>query len=402
MVRKTARALFALLSCGYFLFISLFGLCDYLYPDSISKFVGESVESSLCFSYVSDPEEEAVEAFAGISSVQTGSGQILAFGILPLKSIHVNFYPASTLIPGGSLFGVKLSTRGLIVSGVGNVQTEAGSVSPGSLAGMKKGDIILNAGGVEIESVSDFTKIISKSAGSALKLVILRDEKEQTLSLTAVNAADGSGYKAGLWVRDHAAGIGTVTYINPVTGQFGGLGHAVCESETGMIFPFKKGIVTAAVLEGITKGTNGSPGEIRGSLGKSSLGSLLGNTRTGVFGIFEHIPEGEGEAIPIALKNEVETGKAKMICTLDGFGKKEYEIEIEEIIASDAETKNFIIRVTDEALLEQTGGIIQGMSGSPIVQNGKLVGAVTHVLVNNSGKGYGIFIENMLKNEPAV
>jgi stage IV sporulation protein B len=264
---------------------------------------------------------------------------------------------------------------------------------------LKKGDVILDCNGVRLDSATDFAKLVSKSGSSSLTLTVQRGEETMTKKLSPALASDGSGWKAGLWVRDGAAGIGTVTFRDPVTGAFAGLGHAVCDAESKTPFPLQKGAVCQATIESILKGENGKAGEIRGKLTPNEIGSLSSNTPHGVYGTITTPPSDE-RPLSIGLKDEVKPGKATILSTLDQGGKKEYEIEIQEILAKDRDTKNFIIHVTDPALLEKTGGIIQGMSGSPIIQNGKLIGAVTHVLVGDPTRGYGIFIENMLSAMP--
>ncbi len=399
MIRKIGKSTLGLVIALFFLFLSLFGLGDYLFPDAISRRAGDEVEGVFCFSF---EQGETEPLSAQTLQVQTKTHRLLAFGVLPIKTVDVSYYPSSQVVCGGELFGVRMSTKGLLVTGLGTVETASGAVSPGEGAGIQKGDILVTAQGVVLQSASDFAKMIAKTEGGPIKITLERSGQQQTVSLSPVAASDGSGYKAGLWVRDGAAGIGTVTFLDPVTGAFGGLGHAVCDGETGTPFPLSSGTVCCAVIEGISKGDAGAPGEIRGRLEKSGVGKLYSNTQSGVFGTFNSPPPPGAKTVSIGLKGEIKPGKATIFCTLDKEGKKEYEIEIEEIIGMDRETKNFIVHVTDPELLAKTGGIIQGMSGSPIIQNGKLIGAVTHVLVGDPTRGYGIFIENMLKTAQGV
>ncbi|MBR2615321.1 MAG: SpoIVB peptidase [Clostridia bacterium] len=391
MKKQIPARIAALCLLLYFVFLSFFGLGDYLCPDTISRFDGDEPESLFCFSFV--PEE------SDGGQTQSSDYRLMAFGLVPVKSVRVNFYPKAEVICGGELFGLRIETGALLVTGLGEIRTDAGTVSPGAAAGLKKGDLLLKANGVTLSDAATFAKIVSRSDGKEVTLSVKRQNEALTLALTPAFSADGGGYKAGLWVRDGAAGLGTVTFRDPVSGAFGGLGHAVCDSESGAVFPLKSGSVCQARIEGILRGENGKAGEIRGTLEKDPYGALSANTSTGVFGTLPCQGD-RSPTVPIALKGEVKTGKASLVCTLDSDGKKEYEIEIEEIIGPDRETKNFVLHVTDPALLEKTGGIIQGMSGSPILQNGKLVGAVTHVLVGDPTRGYGIFIENMLGNMP--
>ena len=396
MIRKIAKPSLGLFTAIYFLFLSLFGLGDFFFPDRISRFDDEPIGSVLFFS----PEEEALAASVTFSSSpREETVQIRAFGILPIKTVQVRYYPKDQVLCGGELIGIKMKTQGLFVASFGAVQTTDGTLSPGEAAGLKKGDVILECNGVELDSATDFAKLVSKSGSSRLSLTVKRGEETLTKTLTPVLAADGSGWKAGLWVRDGAAGIGTVTFRDPVTGAFAGLGHAVCDAESKTPFPLQKGSVCEASIETILKGENGKAGEIRGKLTSTEVGTLCANTPQGVFGTIT-TPSSHEKSVPIGLKDEVKTGKATILSTLDQSGKKEYEIEIQEILSKDRDAKNFIIHVTDPDLIAKTGGIIQGMSGSPIIQNGKLIGAVTHVLVGDPTRGYGIFIENMLSTMP--
>ena len=383
MTRKIAKAALSFVMVLFLLFINLFGLGDYFYPDNASLFEGEKLESVLCFS---------CEA----SSYQRS--RVLAFGVIPIKSVSVTFYENREVLCGGDLFGIRMESRGLLVTGIDSVERQGESRSPGKDAGLKKGDVLCKGNGMELKSASAFSKLIAKSDGNPIRLDLEREGKAMTLFLTPAKCTDG--YRAGLWVRDGAAGIGTVTFVDPQSGAFAGLGHPVCDSDTGIPFPFGSGTVCHAKVESITKGGEGSPGELRGTLDHTRIGILEANSPCGVFGKLDANTPKSGKSIPIGLKNEVKTGKASIFCTLEEGKKQEYEIEIEEIIGKDRANKNFVLRVTDPALLTQTGGIVQGMSGSPIIQNGKLIGAVTHVLVGDPTRGYGIFIENMLAGMP--
>lgn len=369
MTRKIAKGALSFVMILYLIFLNLFGLGDLLYPDTASLFEGQKLESVLCFSCESDAPSET-------ESVQ---GRVLAFGIIPIKNVDLSYYNDQKLLCGGDLFGLRMETRGLLITGVDSFQSDGKSVSPAKEAGLKKGDVLLKADGMELKSAVTFSKIIAKSGGKPIRLDLERDGKAQTLFLSPAPAAESEAYRAGIWVRDGAAGIGTMTFIDPQTGAFAGLGHPVCDSETGIPFPFGSGTVCHAQVDRITKGGEGSPGELRGSLENTRIGSLQANSPCGIYGKLDENSDKGKDLVPIGLKNEVKPGKASIFCTLDANGKQEYEIEIEEIIGKDRDSKNFVLRITDPELLEKTGGIVQGMSGSPILQNGKLVGAVTHV-----------------------
>ena len=303
---------------------------------------------------------------------------------------------ARELIPGGMAFGIKFFTDGCVVIGTTGVETAAGLCSPAKDVGLQAGDIIIRAGGSEFKTAEELARLIDGSGGKAIKLAYIRNGNENTVSVTPVRDSDGGGYRIGVLVRDSTAGIGTVTFIDPETNDFGGLGHGVYDQESEILLPLARGAVVEVDINEVIKSYPNAPGELRGSFGNVAVGELWDNTEQGVFGSFTVLPDDKRKPIPIASREEVTEGKATVLTTLSDGEIGEYEIEIEKIYAQSGTVKNFLIHVTDQALIDQTGGIVQGMSGSPIIQNGKLVGAVTHVLVNDPTRGYGIFIENML------
>lgn len=300
------------------------------------------------------------------------------------------------LIPGGMAFGVKFFTEGAIVLGTTGVETANGIESPAKTAGLRSGDIVIRAGGKAFRSAKELVSIIEGCGGKEIMVAYLRNEKEQTVKVKPARDLASGKYRIGILVKDSVAGIGTVTYIEPNTQDFGGLGHGIYDSETGLLLPLAKGTVVEVDINGITKSYKNYPGELKGKFGTVAVGELWDNTQQGVFGRFFTLPDNCQEAVPVGNKGQLKEGKAHILTTLSGCETTKYEIEIEEIYAKSGSTKNFLVHVTDKRLLDQTGGIVQGMSGSPIIQNGKLVGAVTHVLVNDPTRGYGIFIENML------
>ena len=293
------------------------------------------------------------------------------------------------LIAAGIPFGVKFHTEGVVVVGIPSGK------GPAAEAGIKRGDIITAIDGIPILSAEEFAETIKTAGEKELTVDFKSGELPHTAHITP--RADESGeYKLGVWVKDSAAGIGTVTFIEPKSMSFAGLGHGICDAESGEPLPFAFGSAESVTLSGIVIGKAGAPGELRGSFAGHKMGKLLKNEITGVYGVLAEMPEGlENEKYPICKSKDIKEGKAFIFATVDGEGRKQYEIEIFDIVY-DGKDRNFSIRVTDEALLAKTGGIVQGMSGSPIIQNDKFVGAVTHVLVNDPARGYGIFIENML------
>ena len=286
------------------------------------------------------------------------------------------------LIPGGDAFGIRLNEANVTVSGV----KEA---SP-----FKRGDKILTVCGVKINNTGDISRALEDCRGGAVQIEILRSGEKMTLTLTP--KYENGAYRLGVTLRQVACGIGTITFIDPETGAFGGLGHGVCESESGKPVDISSGEASGVVLGAITRGEVGKPGELSGVLNKRLVGSISKNCECGVFGVLEPSCFSDRTPIPVANKNELKPGEAEIICTVRNGKTARYKIEINDIDISSTGSKSFKIKVTDPMLIALTGGIVRGMSGSPIIQNGKLVGAVTHVMVANPTEGYGIFIENML------
>lgn len=303
------------------------------------------------------------------------------------------------LLTGGMNFGVRLATDGVLVVGFGENGTD-GRASAAYRAGIRLSDAILSVNGKKMLTANDVSAAVDASEGKPLTLLCRR--KGETLSFTVTpEEAENGKYKIGTWLRDSSAGIGTVTFIDPTTLSFGGLGHGICDTATGEIIPVSRGSVTDAVITGIERGSAGAPGEMKGYLGKHKRGTLLTNTECGLFGILSDLPKG-AMLLPVGRPSDVTCGEATLLSTLDGEEVTPYKIQITAIGDKDSKTKSFSIKVEDEALLSKTGGIIQGMSGSPIIQNGKLIGAVTHVLIADPTGGYGIFIENMLDAMPSI
>lgn len=369
--------------CGFLAVVC--GLGDYLYPDSVSCYCGTQISSKAFFN---------VEAKESSSCVE---GQVCFMGAIPIKNVEVRYYEKTSLVPGGMTFGLKVETKGLTVTSVDGFYSRGKQVFPAKDAGVMQGDIIISVDGMELDNNTQLVKMIEKSKGGQLELLVERKGKRLSLKLSPFFCDSEQKYRAGLWVKDSAAGIGTVTYFDPVDGRFGGLGHGITDKGTGEVSKITSGEVYSVRLDGIVKGKQGDPGELRGSFMGGSVGKIDLNSQSGVFGRFSKLPQTQAQAIEIGLKDEVEVGEAKILSAVGGDGVKSYEVSIEKIISKDTATKNLLVKVTDPELLSLTGGIVQGMSGSPIIQNGKLIGAVTHVLVNDPTRGYGIFIENMLE-----
>lgn len=339
----------------------------------------------------------------GISKDTEEQLQLKLFGIVPIKSVSVTHVDEPVLVPCGTPFGIKLLTDGVMVIDTGEFVSGQKFVSPASDAGLRSGDIITSVNGECVATNAKLQEIISSSEGDPITVKYLRNSVSSTAYVRPLKASDDGKYKAGLWVRDSTAGIGTVTFYNPETKVFAGLGHPVCDADNGEILPLSTGQSADVTINGVTKGLAGDPGELIGSFvtGLPS-GSLAINCRSGVYGLMDKCPVNSA-GIPVAMRQEIKTGGAYILSTVSGKTPKQYQIVIEKIDLTDsADSRNMVIKITDPELLNETGGIVQGMSGSPIIQNGKLVGAVTHVFVSNPKKGYAIFADTMYEQSLQV
>ena len=320
--------------------------------------------------------------------------------VIPSVSVFGERNRDSTLYvyPGGIPFGVKIYTDGLVVSGFSDVDTSGGMKSPAYSAGLRAGDLLKSVNSHPITTVTDLTNIVEGCGGKEILIDYERGGKMYTVSFIPSYSVSECKYKTGMWVKDSTSGIGTVTYIIPETNEFGGLGHGICDGDTGDLVKMTRGILTDATITGAAKGLPGSPGELKGYFSSVKNGAVVKNTGHGIFGVMTSLPDGLPEGLlEVADKKEVTEGTAYIWSTIDSEGPQKFEIEIYNIDRGCTDGKCFSVRVTDETLIAATGGIVLGMSGSPIIQNGKIIGAVTHVLINDPTTGYGIFLENMLQ-----
>ncbi len=291
-----------------------------------------------------------------------------------------------TYIVGGETVGIKLLATGVLVMGTDREDVD-----------LKVGDIILEVNGCKIETNTELEEFAS--LGQELDFTISRDNEIKNIKVSPKRNSNTGEYRLGLWVKDSSAGIGTITFYEKESGNFAALGHAITETSNLNILPITTGGITKTEIYSIKKGISKIPGELKGTLTNDTLGQIYTNTRNGIFG---HIEDNnvykENDIIEIAEKNSIEIGKAQIVITLENNEKKKYDIEIEKIYINSTDNKNISIRVIDKELIEKTGGIVQGMSGAPIIQNGKLIGCITHVLLDDPQRGYGAFIENMISD----
>ncbi|MDR0957851.1 MAG: SpoIVB peptidase [Clostridiales bacterium] len=327
--------------------------------------------------------------------------QVALFGVT-VKNVSLDILPDEEVIPCGMTVGVNIASSGIMVLGLDSVETTEGrSIKPAEKL-LKAGDVIISANGVNLSSKEEFIKIIEACDGKSVALKIKRDSKTTDISVMPQKSATDGKYKVGVWVRDGTQGVGTLTYYDAKHNIFGALGHGVLDVDTRQLIPVKSGLIMDSSITSIKKGRKGSPGELVGQIDTSKIiGSIELNTPLGLYGKMETIPYG-GDCSPfkIALKSDIHEGPAKIRSNIYEKSIKEYDVYIESVNRyGQDDSKGMVLRVTDAELLSKTNGIVQGMSGSPIIQDGRLIGAVTHVFVQNPSRGYGVFIENMLKQE---
>ena len=304
---------------------------------------------------------------------------------------------AQSLVAGGQVVGIQIKTEGVMVAGVAPVETAEGSRSPASEAGLRQGDFIMEIDGRAVDGAGDLIGAVGALNGASAELTVLRQGKCLTVTVQPALSREDQ-WMLGMWLRDGISGIGTVTFYDPATGLFGALGHSISDFDTGVVVPLGKGSISDAEIVGVSPGNPGAPGELNGCADMNHvLGSVEANTGHGIFG---HCSEAlDGKLLEVG---QVQAGPASILATVDGRSVREFTVEINRLYR-DSDGQHLMLTVTDPELLARTGGIVQGMSGSPILQNGKLVAAVTHVFVNQPDRGYGISIQDMLASaRPAL
>ena len=302
---------------------------------------------------------------------------------------------ARQLIPMGRAVGIKLFADGVLV--VATSDLNGGEKSPAEDCGLKEGDLILRINDEEIRSTEHLQAVLQEKRESPVTLTVRRGTATSEMETGAVLCEDGV-YRLGVWIRDSMAGIGTLTFYDPETGSYGALGHGITDVDTHVLMPLSAGSIMETTVRAVKKGQRGEPGELKGDFSEQrDVGTVSANTAAGIFGtVSDRDFAGDAQPIPVADKGEVHLGEATILCTVSGDTTESYRVEIVRLSPDKQDMRNLLLRVTDQRLLETTGGIVQGMSGSPIIQDGKFVGAVTHVLVNDPTQGYGILMENML------
>ncbi|WP_404428573.1 SpoIVB peptidase [Sutcliffiella horikoshii] len=409
---------------GVFLLVSVMVLCvsqpfkEYVQiPNKITMFEGQGFHFQSSVPVTAKVNEdsssslgiEAKDKTLAFQGKQAGEGQVvLQLAGIPVKQVNVDVIPEYKVYPGGQSIGVKLNTLGVLVVGHHQVDTADGKKSPGEIAGIQVGDIITKINGKTIEQMSDVAPFVQESGktGNPLDVVITREKETIETKLIPLKDKQESSFRIGLYIRDSAAGIGTMTFYDPITMKYGALGHVISDMDTKKPIIVQDGQIVRSTVTSIDKGSNGVPGEklARFSSDRSAIGDISRNSPFGIFGtLHKDIENGiRDKALPIALSTEVKEGPAKILTVVEGDKVEEFDVEVLSSIPQKfPATKGMVIKITDPALLEKTGGIVQGMSGSPIIQNGKVIGAVTHVFVNDPTSGYGVHIEWML-NEAGI
>lgn len=377
-------------------------------PETLRVRAGETYAVSVGWPYSLEPSDVGAQVLSssdesvGVIGAQAGQTHLTVSLLgVPVKQVTVQVDSEKILYPGGQSIGAALNTQGVLVVGLSEVDAER-SASPGREAGLRAGDLLLSINGQSVLSAAQLTEMLAAQGASPLQVrYARRGEERETTVQAAQDALDGQ-WRLGLWVRDSTAGVGTLSFYDPQTQRYGALGHAITDLDTGVTLPVREGSILRSSVVGIRRGERGTPGELQGSFLRNpvTLGDIRLNNTFGIYGsaaspiVNPLYPQG----LPVGSQASVHTGPASILTTLDDGGVREYGVEITRVTRQEeASPKSLTIRVTDPELLERTGGIVQGMSGSPILQDGRIVGAVTHVFVSDPTQGYGVFIEWMMQ-----
>lgn len=375
-------------------------------PETISIFKGEQIKISTLWGINIKRENSSIETSSNIeeSNFQELGNEtftVSLFDKIQLKKIDVNVMEEVEVIPIGEVVGIKLYTNGVLVVGETAIENKQGEkIKPYENTEIEEGDSIIAVNNTIINNTDELIKIIEDSKGEKLEITYISNEEEKKCEITPVKNQEDK-YKIGLWVRDSAGGVGTVTFYNEQTESFAGLGHAITDIDTGDIINTSSGQIVDANIISIVKGRKDEPGKIQGSIKQNSIiGNIYKNTKFGIYGIVKNannLSIDYSKKMKVASRQEIKTGEATFLCGIDGE-IKEYKLQIEKIFLNNSyDNKSMLVKVTDEELIQKTGGIVQGMSGSPIIQNGKFIGAITHVFVDNPEIGYAVFGDMMIK-----
>lgn len=383
-----------------FVVYGLIGAGNIFLPNHISTYSSKSIKYNSIYSV--DIDDNSFVDFQNNQRVSPVETDIKLLGIIPVKTAALTQVKEKKVYVSGESFGIKLYTDGVIVVGTKDVQTDSGKCNPAKEAGLEKGDIIISINGIKTTTSTQVEDIFNDNNGSEYKIKVKRNGNYKNFTLKpAYYAAEGK-YKVGVWVRDSTAGIGTVTFYNPENSSIAALGHPITDVDTNEIMPILNGEAVEAKVTKLYKSRDGETGSLCCDFSNNVIGSLTLNSKCGIYGKYT-ADISNRPLYDVALSQEIEKGPAQLLSTVDGDKPKLYSVEIIRIsMRENNNEKNMVVKVTDEELLKKTGGIVQGMSGSPIIQNGKLIGALTHVIVDNPEKGYAIFAEKMLAQSNGV
>ena len=367
-----------------------------LLPDTFSTVEGDAI-SIAGMPFLRAKPKDGDAPVAQIARGSSYNAELALGGVIPVKTVRTQVVSRRTVQVCGTPFGIKMFANGAMVVGFTDIYTVTGYQNPAKNAGIKMGDVIQSIAGKSTKTNDDVKIALQKIGGNPAEIIFLRNGVQKHAVLTAVRDENGGGWRTGMWVRDSSAGIGMLTFVDPANSIFAGLGHSIHDVDTGSTISLRKGEIVDVEITGYIKGAQGSPGELKGQfISAVPTGVITANGETGVYG--NTTSAFSGELMDVALAQEIQPGPAEIITTIEGKTPKRYTVQIEKIaLNAENQNRNMIVRVTDKRLLAATGGIVQGMSGSPLVQNGHFIGAVTHVLVNDPTRGYAIFAENMLK-----
>lgn len=402
IILKTAIIILLLIIYTYIVYIQSI-------PDNIVIFEGETINIKTIFGLKADLTEEkgTIETISpnqGTTIEKAGkrTAKLSLFENIFLKNINIDVLSKTTVIPVGNIAGIKLYTSGVLVVGMSEIQgADNKTYRPYENTGIEEGDRIISVNNIKIDTTEELIETVNSSKGNEIKIQFTHEDYTEACSIKPVKTSN-SEYKLGLWVRDSAAGVGTVSFYEPSSKSFGALGHGITDIDTEQLIDIASGEFVTTKILNVIKGESGNPGRIQGTVdNQKNIGTVYKNTKFGIYGKVDNISSlniNNSKEMDVALRDEIKTGKATIMCSLENGKIDEYEIEIEKIYKqNNYNNKSMLIKITDNRLLEKTGGIIQGMSGSPIIQNGKFIGAITHVLVNNPEEGYAVFGDIMIK-----
>ena len=401
------KIFFRLLLVFFLLVIYMYIIVWQNLPDQLVLFEGEKINIKTILGMSLSSNQDAIQTSVIANDEITGEAgrksiEVSLFDNFLTKNVDVDVLPKTKVIPVGKIAGLKLYTNGVLVVGMSEIEGKDNQrYKPYENSGIEEGDMIIQVNESMISSTQDLIDEVNRSNGKSVVLKYIQDDETKECSISPVQSYDNQ-YKLGLWVRDSAAGVGTVTFYDPETKKFGALGHGITDIDTQELINISVGeFVTTRILN-IEKGEAGIPGRVQGTVEEQqTIGTIYKNTKFGIYGTVDNLSSlgiDASKEMELALRDEIKKGKAVILCSLDNQKVEEYEIEIEEIYKeNNYDNKSMKIKITDERLIEKTGGIIQGMSGSPIIQNGKFCGAITHVLVNDPTQGYAVFGDIMLK-----